>query len=260
MKKKQPAIFIGHGNPMNAISDNSFTQSLKKLGETIEKPEAILVISAHWQTKGTSITYMDNPKQIYDFYGFPDELYKVIYHPAGGREMAENLVKTLYEENLFISCADYWGLDHGSWSVLKHIYPHADVPVLELSLDMEMDTIAHYDLGKKLSFLRDMGVLVIGSGNIVHNLGDIKPETYSEPYPWAVEFDKYIAESIINNNHNNLTDYKKAGVCAELSVPTDEHYIPMLYVAAMQEAGDKVEFTFEEIHHASLSMRCIKIG
>ncbi|WP_319371889.1 4,5-DOPA dioxygenase extradiol [uncultured Ilyobacter sp.] len=260
MSKKQPVLFIGHGNPMNAISDNSFTKSLKKISENIEKPEAILVISAHWQTRGTSITASDNPRQIYDFYGFPEDLYRVVYNPKGKKELSSYIVKALNEVDTTVIGVDYWGLDHGSWAVLTHIYPEADIPVLQLSLDAGLDEKSHYELGKKLSFLRDMGVLVIGSGNIVHNLKEMGRETYSEPHPWAVEFDRYISESIIAGKHEKLISYKKAGECSELSLPTDEHYLPLLYIAAMQNEGEKVEFLFDEIHHSSLSMRCLKIG
>ena len=260
MRKKQPVLFIGHGNPMNAISDNSFTKSLKKISENIEKPEAILVISAHWQTKGTSITSSDDPRQIYDFYGFPEELYNVVYQPSGKKELAKYIAETLNKENMTVTGADYWGLDHGSWAVLKHIYPEGDIPVLQMSLDMGLNEYSHYNLGKKLSFLRDMGVLVIGSGNIVHNLREMGHETLADPHTWAVEFDRYIADSIRTGSHENLISYKNFGRCAELSLPTDEHYLPLLYIAAMQDKGDKVEFLFDEIHHSSLSMRCLKIG
>ena len=260
MNRKQPVLFIGHGNPMNAISDNNFTKSLKKISETIEKPEAIVVISAHWQTKGTSITLSDDPRQIYDFYGFPKELYNVVYQPKGKEKLSNYIIETLNTEGIIVTGVDYWGLDHGSWAILTHIFPKGDIPVLQLSLDADLDVDSHYQIGKKLSFLRDMGVLVIGSGNIVHNLQDMGKETLSEPYSWAVEFDRYIADSISSGNHNNLIDYKQAGECAEISLPTDEHYLPLIYVAAMQTPGEKTEFLYDEIHHSSLSMRCLKIG
>lgn len=260
MRKKQPVLFIGHGNPMNAITDNGYTQALKKISENIDRPKAILVISAHWQTKGTNITVSDDPRQIYDFYGFPEELYNVVYQPSGKKELSEEIIKTLTKENISVTGAEYWGLDHGAWAVLTHIYPEGDIPVLQMSLDMDLDELSHYNIGKELSFLRDMGVLIIGSGNIVHNLREMNHETLSEPHPWAVEFDKYIADAVAEVRHENLISYKKAGECAEQSLPTDEHYLPLLYVVAMQEEGEKIEFLFEEIHHSSLSMRCLRIG
>ena len=260
MNRRQPVLFIGHGNPMNALSDNSFTKSLKKLSETIEKPKAVLVISAHWQTRGTSITLSDDPRQIYDFYGFPRELYNVVYQPKGKEELSNYIIETLKKEGTVVTGVDYWGLDHGSWAILTHIYPEGEIPVLQLSLDSGLDEDSHYELGRKLSFLRDMGVLVIGSGNIVHNLKKMGTATLSEPHSWAVEFDRYIADSISSGSHKDLIDYKKAGECAKLSLPTDEHYLPLLYVVAMQTPGEKTEFLYDEIHHSSLSMRCLKIG
>lgn len=258
MNEKLPVLFIGHGSPMNAILDNSFTQSLKALAQKITKPKAIMVISAHWQTKGTQVTCENEPRQIYDFYGFPDELYKVIYRPKGSGDYAEGVVKELSKEN--VHCDRAWGLDHGSWAVLKHMYPAADVPVFQMSLNDLGDEEYHYNMGRKLSFLREKGILIIGSGNIVHNLGRMNYDRNSEPFDWAVQFDDYIAEAITNRKHQEIMEYKKEGSSAKLSVPTNEHFLPLLYIAGLQEESDQVEFIYEGIQHGSMSMRCIRIG
>lgn len=258
MSKKLPALFISHGNPMNAILSNSYTESLKTLANKIERPEAIMVISAHWKTKGTFVTSEDEPKMIYDFYGFPEELYNVKYNPKGSKKYAELILKEVNDES--IQGTNSWGLDHAAWAVLRHMYPYADIPVIEMSLNALGSEEYHYKLGKKLSKLREKGILVIGSGNIVHNLRMMKEEMYSEPFDWAIEFDKYISEALENKNHKYLIEYKKFGKSAQLSVPTDEHYLPILYVAGMQEEKDKVKYIYEEIQHGSMSMRCIQIG
>lgn len=258
MIKKQPALFIAHGSPMNAIMDNEYTKRLNKLGEELGKPKAIMVISAHWYINDTFITAQDSPKEIYDFYGFPEELYKVKYSTSG----ADKYIKMAFEElkNYNVKLSNTWGLDHGAWSVLRHIFPKADVPVFQLSLNALKNEEYHYNLGKKLVKLREQGILVLGSGNIVHNLRQMKYNENDEPYKWAVDFDKFIADAIINDDHDKLINYKNYGQSALLSVPTDEHFLPLLYVAALKEEKDEVEFIFEGIENGSLSMRSIKIG
>lgn len=257
MSKKLPALFIGHGSPMNAILDNSYTRALKKFADKIERPKAILVVSAHWQTRGTYITYKDEPTQIYDFYGFPKQLYDIKYEPKNCKKYSKIILEELKDEN--IKPTNDWGLDHAAWAVLVHMYPKADIPVIEMSLNILLDEESHYNLGKKLYKLREKGILVIGSGNIVHNLMKFKEKIDAEPFNWAIAFDKYISDAIINKQHDKLVNYKSVGRAAQLAVPTDEHYLPLLYVLAMQQENDSIEFEYEGIQNGSMSMRCIKI-
>ena len=258
MVKKQPVLFIGHGSPMNAIMENSYTKRLNKLGEELDKPNAIMVISAHWVTNGTYITEQDSPKEIYDFYGFPEELYKVKYSTSGAKPYINKVFEELKDYD--VKLTDTWGIDHGAWCILKHIYPKADIPVFQLSLNALENEEYHYNLGKKLSKLREEGILILGSGNIVHNLREIKEDKDVNPYTWASEFDEFVANAVIKGDHDKLINYKAIGREALLSAPTDEHYLPLLYISALMEEGDKVEFIFTGIEHGSLSMRSIKIG
>ncbi|MBU3103469.1 4,5-DOPA dioxygenase extradiol [Clostridium gasigenes] len=258
MIKKQPVLFIAHGSPMNAIIENSYSKSLNKLGEELDRPKAIMIISAHWYINNTFLTKQDSPKEIYDFYGFPEELYKVKYSTSG----AKPYINLAFEElkNYDVKLTDTWGLDHGGWSVLKHIFPKADIPVFELSLNALEKEEYHYNLGKKLSKLREQGILILASGNIVHNLGKMKYNEEDKPYKWALDFDNFVRDAIINDEHDKLINYKNFGQAALESVPTNEHFLPLLYVLALKEDDDKVEFIFDEIHHGSLSMRSVKIG
>jgi 4,5-DOPA dioxygenase extradiol len=258
MNKKMPVLFIGHGSPMNAILNNSYTKAICKSVENIPKPEAILVISAHWETNGTYISASDAPKQIYDFYGFPEELYKVKYNPTGAKKYAEMVGLELVGSNVMLT--DKWGLDHGAWSVLTHMYPKADIPVFQMSLNRLGDEKYHYDLGRKLSSLRDKGILIIGSGDIVHNLRIMNYDMDATPFEWASEFDNYISEAIVNRKHDNIIFYEKQGKNADLSVPTKEHYLPLLYIAGLQDESDEVKFIYKGIQHSSMSMTSIQIG
>lgn len=258
MVEKLPALFIGHGSPMNIILNNSYTKTLKELANKIERPKAILVISAHWQTKGTFITNNDEPTQIYDFYGFPEDLYKIKYEPKDCNKYSKIILEEFKDEN--IKTTNDWGLDHAAWAVLVHMYPKADIPVIEMSLNVLGSEEYHYNLGKKLYKLRDKGILVIGSGNIVHNLMKFKQDIDAKPFNWAIEFDQYIAEAVKNRHHDRLINYKNVGEYAQLSVPTNDHYLPLLYVEAMQDEDDKVDFIYEGIQNGSMSMRCVRIG
>ncbi|MGL5641773.1 MAG: 4,5-DOPA dioxygenase extradiol [Paraclostridium sp.] len=258
MVKKQPVLFIGHGSPMNAIMENSYTERLNKLGEKLDRPKAIMVISAHWVTNGTYITEQDSPKEIYDFYGFPEELYKVKYSTSGAKPYINKVFEELKDYN--VKLTDTWGIDHGAWCILKHIFPKADIPVFQLSLNALENEEYHYNLGKKLSNLREEGILILGSGNIVHNLREMKADKNANPYAWAAEFDEFVANAVIKGDHDKLINYKVIGREAFLSAPTDEHYLPLLYISALMEEGDKVEFIFTGIEHGSLSMTSIKIG
>ncbi|MDF2569034.1 MAG: ygiD [Sporomusa sp.] len=253
---KMPALFIGHGSPINIIEDNSYTRSLIELGKNLPKPEAILVVSAHWQTKGTYITCSLAPETIYDFYGFPDELYEITYNSPGAPEKAA-LVQETTSQGIR---GDYdRGIDHAAWAVLKHMYPNADIPVMEMSLDVMKLPRDHYELGRKLVSLRNQGILIIGSGNIVHNLSRINfSHLYGDSYSWAVEFDKQIADALVNRDHSKLIDYDKLPY-ATAAVPTNEHYLPMLYAAALQEEQDLLHFTCTDMQNGSISMRSFVI-
>jgi 4,5-DOPA dioxygenase extradiol len=265
MENRMPVLFIGHGSPMNIILDNSFTRCLSGLAEILPKPKAVMVISAHWLTKGTVVTCMEKPKTIHDFYGFPDELYAQRYPSPGAPEEARataDLVKAVK-----ISCSSEWGLDHASWAVLKHIYPKADIPVFEMSLAYSYNEWHpkplqyHYDIARELSNLRHRGVLIIGSGNIVHNLGMLDFENIDAPiYDWAGEFDEVIKDNLIKRNHDALLRYHELGPSSSLAVPTLDHYLPMIYAAALQEKTEPLTFIHEGFQYGSISMRCFKIG
>jgi 4,5-DOPA dioxygenase extradiol len=254
--KKMPVLFIGHGNPMNAIEVNPFTESLKKLGESfVEQPKAIMVVSAHWLTRGTYVSTIENPEIIYDFYGFPKELYQVKYSAMGAPAIAREVIKLAPE----IKEDNQWGLDHGAWSILKHIFPKADIPVFQLSIDFYQPMQYHFDLANRLKQLREQGVLVIGSGNIVHNLALVFSKEDNAPFEWAAEFDEIVKERIVNKDFTSLINYEKFGRVASLAIPTVDHYVPLLYTLGMAEADEEITFTYEEVF-TSLSMRCVKIG
>jgi 4,5-DOPA dioxygenase extradiol len=254
---KTPVLFIGHGSPMNIIYKNEYTKSLQKLGTFLPKPDAILVVSAHWLTKGTFVCSAENPEQIYDFYGFPEELYEVKYHPPGARKVAESITTELTISNIKIN--DDWGIDHASWAVLTHMYPKADIPVLEMSLDVLKNEREHYDLGKKLSYLRKQNILVMGSGNIVHNLRQVDFDEHAEPFPWAIEFDEYIKDALLHRDHDRLLRYKELSPLSRLAVPTNDHYLPFLYSVALQEEDEQIEFIHESIQNGSMSMRSFMV-
>ena len=241
---------------MNAIDQNPFTESLKKLKGLYPTPKAVLCISAHWMTEGTWITHMNNPKTIHDFYGFPEPLFQVMYPAPGSPEIAEFIKNNLSEFTINLD-DEMWGLDHGSWAVLKHIYPAADIPVIQLSLHMEKPAEYHYELGRKLRLLRDEGVLIVGSGNIVHNLRVIKWEKDPTPYPWAIEFDELAKEKLLQRDHEFfIHDFNKSEA-GQLSIPTNEHYYPLLYVLGASEDTDELHFEFEGVHNGSISMRTL---
>jgi len=255
-----PALFVGHGSPMNAIAENDFTRALTAQAALLPvKPKAILCISAHWETHGTCVTASPHPRTIHDFRGFPPELFAVEYPAPGSPELAAR-VQLLFDDGQ-VQGDQRWGLDHGSWSLLRHMYPDADVPVVQLSLDRNLDPEQHYTLARKLRPLRDEGVLVLGSGNIVHSLPNIQWNENAAPYDWAVEFDAAIGKLLLARNHQGLTHYRELlGRSAELSVPTDEHYLPLLYVAALQRDDEPLSFFYVGIQNASISMRSLQFG
>jgi len=263
---KMPVLFIGHGSPENIILKNSFTERLETLGSELPRPRIILVVSAHWLTDGTFITGVEKPRTIYDFSGFPDELYKISYHSPGAPSDAKMITELIKGPSVKL---DYsWGLDHASWAILKHIYPEADIPVIEMSLDYSpyngwnRPSLKYfYDLAKQLGPLREKGVLIIGSGNIVHNLrvADMR-NMDARPYDWAVEFDEKVKCDLLERNHDALLDCQNTDRAVSLSVPTLDHYLPMIFAIGLQEKDDSLEFIYEGFQNRSVSMRCFRIG
>jgi 4,5-DOPA dioxygenase extradiol len=260
---KLPVLFIGHGNPMNALHDNSFTRSLNKLGVQIKNDftiNAILVVSAHWLTNGTFVNIHEKPEIIYDFSGFPDELYQVKYPAAGSAEFATETSKL----NPNIITTNDWGIDHGSWTILKHIFPLADIPVFQLSIDYYKPLQYHFDLAVQLKSLREKGVLIIGSGNIVHNLrlSFQTIRTHGEEFAldWAIEFDAWIKSKIDAREFNSIINYESAGEMGKLSVPTVDHYVPMIFSLGLSEKNESIIYTHEEVTFGAMSMRCFRIG
>lgn len=259
-----PVLFVGHGSPMNIILDNDYTASLAKVAKEIPKPRAILVVSAHWLTNGTFVTCVDKPKTIHDFYGFPDSLYRQSYPSRGAPRDAEFTIKTINSTS--VHCGD-WGLDHAAWAVLKHMYPDADIPVFEMSLDYSPynnwnpKTIDyHYRLSSELAPLREKGVLIIGSGNIVHNLGLIDLDIDAKPPEWAVRFDEKIKQTLVAGDHKQLINYLDLGKEAVWAVPTLDHYLPMIYAIALQKEGEPLKFIHEGFQNGTVSMRAFQIG
>ncbi len=258
-RTRMPSIFLGHGNPMNALSINEWTQAWKSLGSGVEKPSAVLSISAHWHISETAVTVDRQPRTIHDFGGFPEELFEVQYPAPGHPVLAERVVALLQPEGVGLSRE--WGLDHGTWSVLVHVYPQADVPVVQLSIYKAKPARWHYDLAKKLRPLRDEGVLILGSGNLVHNLhayswGGHEPE----PYVWAERFESFARERLVLGEFDSLIDYESLGRDAQLAIPTPEHYLPLVYVLAQHQPGERVAFPVEGFDGGSISMLGVKIG
>ncbi|MFN4908825.1 MAG: 4,5-DOPA dioxygenase extradiol [Bacteroidota bacterium] len=246
---RTPVLFVGHGNPMNAITDNAFASEWERIGQRM-RPRAILCISAHWETRGTHVTSMAKPRTIHDFGGFPDELFRMQYPALGSPELAENIVRTTYEA---ITHDHEWGLDHGAWSVLARMFPAADIPVLQLSLDVTKSPLQHIELARQLAFLRTQGVVIVGSGNIVHNLGMVQWRGGS--LDWANEFDAMSKKLIERRDLNALANYTALGSAAQLSIPTAEHYLPMLYALALVDKNEDLTFFNETIDLGSVSMR-----
>lgn len=259
MATLMPAIFFGHGNPMNALQQNAWVEGWARLGREVPPPKAVLCISAHWYLPGTAVTAMDAPRTIHDFGGFPPELYQVQY-PAPGDPALAGHVQALLAP-IPVRLDDEWGLDHGTWSVLCHVFPRADVPVVQLSLDATQPAAFHYEVGKRLAPLRDEGVLIIGSGNLVHNLrayawGRQEVETYD----WAMRFEQSARERMLAGEDEALIAYENMGRDAMLSIPTPEHYLPLLYVLALRKPSEAVTFPVEGIDGGSISMLTICIG
>ena len=254
--KRLPALFVGHGSPMNAIEDSVFSRDWETLAGRIPRPEVILCVSAHWETEGTWVTAMPVPRTIHDFSGFPETLYKKQYPAPGAPEWAGKIKKLVRKASVGLD--DKWGLDHGTWSVLCRMYPKADIPVIQLSLDATQPASYHYELARELAPLRDQGVLIVGSGNIVHNLRLM--EWGDTAFDWASSFDRTVEDLIKKRDHQALLHYEKLGREATLSIPTNEHYLPLLYVLALQAEGESSSFFAEGITLGSISMRGVAIG
>ncbi|MDX9695665.1 MAG: 4,5-DOPA dioxygenase extradiol [Bacteroidales bacterium] len=256
-----PVLFAGHGSPMNAIEENEFVAGFRNIGKIIPEPNAILCVSAHWETRGTFVTAMEQPKTIHDFGGFPKALYDVQYPAPGNPELANEVKSMAKTSNIEL---DYkWGLDHGAWSVIKHLYPEATIPVLQLSLDYYQTPQYHYDLMKELSSLRKKGVLVIGSGNMVHNLQLVDWQNFNTDdfaFDWALEAREKMKKYILSGDHKNLINYRCHGKAFEMAIPTPEHYLPLLYVLALQKENEEIKLFNDKAVGGSLTMTSVKIG
>ncbi len=249
--KRTPIIFVGHGNPMYAIEKNDYSDTWRSLGETLPKPRAILCISAHWETHGIKVTAMPQPKTIHDFGGFPQALFDVQYPAKGSPELASEIIQRIKSHPIELDM--HWGLDHGCWSVLRCMYPQADVPIVQLSLDRTISSAAHYAFAKDLLFLRTQGVMIVGSGNMVHNLRLVEWENKGGA-AWAISANDILKELIVEDNHPALIDYINLGKDVQLAINSAEHYLPMLYILALKQAEETISFFNDSLEMGSLSM------
>lgn len=260
--QRMPVLFLGHGSPMNALEENQFVRGFRDTAASLPKPVAILCISAHWYTAGTQVTAMKHPPTIHDFGGFPKELFAVQY-PAPGSPTLASEVKSLLEPHAAVTLDTHWGLDHGAWSVIKHLYPKADVPVIQMSIDYRQNPEWHFNLANQLQSLRDRGILIIGSGNIVHNLGLVDFARIQEVgfgFDWAAEAREKVNGYILNADFNPLTHYEKMGKCMQLAAPTPDHYLPLLYAVGLYQKQDTIQLFNDELLAGSLSMTSVRIG
>lgn len=260
---QMPVLFIGHGSPLNGIEDNEFSQRWKQMAKEIPVPAAVLVISAHWMSKGTRITAMDFPKTIHDFGGFPQALFDVQYPAPGNPVLAKEAASLFHSSPGPVELDHDWGLDHGTWTIVRHMYPEANIPVLQLSIDYNKTPQYHYDLAKELHSLRKKGVLIIGSGNMVHNLKMIAWDKMDVPgfgYDWALEMNKKFKQLILEGNHKPLIQYNSFGSEGKLAIPTPEHYLPLLYTMALKGTGEDVSFFNDKAIAGSLTMTSVKIN
>lgn len=256
---RMPLLFLGHGSPMNAIEENVFVKGFREIGKEIQKPKAILCISAHWETRGTYVTAMGNPRTIHDFGGFPQALFDVQYPAPGSPDLANETKQMVQKTEIGLD--QKWGLDHGSWSVIKHLYPNADVPVIQMSLDYTKPAQYHFELAKELSALRKKGVLIVGSGNMIHNLRMIafdKVEGEPYAYDWAIEVNEKMKSSILNEDFQTLIDHDKQGKAFKLAIPTPEHYLPLIYTLALKDKYDITTLFNDQPIGGSLSMTSVK--
>ena len=255
-----PLLFLGHGSPMNAIEENEFVQGFREAAKKIPRPKAILCISAHWETKGTFVTAMQNPPTIHDFAGFPKALFDVQYPAPGSPALAEETQKAIHRTKIELD--NSWGLDHGAWSVLKHMYPEADIPVIQMSLDYTRKPQFHYELARELGALRRSGVLIIGSGNMVHNLGMVAWDKLKQnfAFDWAEEANEKMKSAIISSNHAPLINFQTQGKAFDLAIPTPEHFLPLLYILSLKQKDEDLNFFNDKALAGSLSMTSVKIG
>ncbi|MEM8909561.1 MAG: 4,5-DOPA dioxygenase extradiol [Bacteroidota bacterium] len=254
-----PALFVGHGHPMNTLLDNAFTQRLKKMSGAFETPQAILVVSAHWETRGTYVSTNPLPKTIYDFGRFDDRLFKLRYEPKGHPQLAQEVIELV--QSTSVQADPNMGLDHGTWTILRFLYPKQDIPVFQLSMDRSRDGQALYQLGQELKPLRKKGVLIIGSGNIVHNLRLMDWHNIdAKPADWNLEFDQQVKDLLQKRAFNRLINYHSLGASAQLSVPTEDHYRPMLFTLGLADQKDALQQLFEGYQYGGISMRCFQIG
>ncbi|HWG77762.1 MAG TPA: 4,5-DOPA dioxygenase extradiol [Steroidobacteraceae bacterium] len=259
MAMPMPAVFFGHGNPMNAVQTNGYTEAWRRLGKALPTPKAILSISAHWYVPGTSVTVLDRPRTIHDFGGFPRELYAVQYPAPGSPWLARRVQEILAP--LPVALDESWGLDHGTWSVLRHVYPDANIPVIQLSIDETRPPDYHFDIGRRLASLRGEGILILGSGNLVHNLHAYAWGRHAqEPYEWALGFEQRAKELMLAHEFQPLIHYERLGRDAILSAPTPDHYLPLLYVLGSWREGDTIGFPTEGVDGGSISMLTVSIG
>lgn len=259
MTSSLPTIFFGHGNPLNALQHNAYTEGWSAIGKSIDKPKAVLCISAHWYVPEVAVTDMDRPRTIHDFGGFPRELYQVEYKVSGHRQLAERIQLLL--SPIPVAMDQDWGLDHGTWSVLGHVFPERDVPVLQLSIDETQPPEFHFTLGQRLASLREEGVLVIGSGNLIHNLHAYSWGRHDvEPFDWAVRFESRVKDLLAHRDFAPLVDYESLGRDALLSAPTPDHYLPLLYVVGASRSEDAITFPVEGFDGGSVSMLCVRFG
>jgi len=259
--EKFPVLFLGHGSPMNAIEENEFVDGFRNIGKTFEKPTAILVISAHWETRGTFVTAMENPPTIHDFGGFPQALFDVQYPAPGSPALAQETKRIITKADVLLD--NKWGLDHGAWSVVKHLYPDAAVPVIQMSIDYTQPASYHYELAKELASLRQKGVLIIGSGNMVHNLRMVAWDKLNESgfaWDWALEAKEKMKQYIMEGNHHALIDFRNQGKAFDLAIPTPEHYLPLIYSLALKEKQDDLFLFNDSSVGGSLAMTSLKIG
>ena len=256
-----PVLFIGHGSPMNGIEDTAFSRRWSQMAKEIPTPKAVLVVSAHWFTKGTKITAMDFPKTIHDFGGFPQELFDVQYPAPGNPVLAKETAELLHSAH--VEFDHDWGLDHGAWTIIRHMYPEANIPVLQLSIDYTKGPQYHYDLAKELNALRKKGVLIIGSGNMVHNLKMVAWDRLNDPeyaYDWAIQMNNKFKELIQAGDHKPLINYSSLGKEAMLAIPTPEHYLPLMYTLGLKSSKDDISFFNDKAVGGSLTMTSVKIG
>ncbi|MDN6549071.1 MAG: 4,5-DOPA dioxygenase extradiol [Enterobacterales bacterium] len=256
---RMPALFLGHGSPMNVLEENDYTTAWRELGKTLPRPKAIVAVSAHWYTRGTFVTAMEQPRTIHDFGGFPQALFDTQYPAPGSPELARRVQELLAPEMVHLDTSE-WGLDHGTWGVLSKMYPDADIPVIQLSIDGTQPAAYHYELGKKLAALRDEGVMIVASGNVVHNLRMVKWQGEAEPYPWAFSFDNFVRENLAykGENHPLVNFMQHEG--AELSNPSPEHFLPLLYVLGAWNGEEPISVPVDGIVMASLSMLSVVVG